>query len=194
MIKFEVIEKGIHRLCIPFDNIYTTVFLLKSKNGTILFDTATTESDVNNYILPALKNENAVPDIVICSHSHSDHAGGLEYVLKAFPKVQNKTYKDGEVLFSRFKILELKGHSKDSVGILDLATKTLLSGDALQQLGVGKYKTHIEDKTDYLNTIEKLKNTDINKIIFSHNYEPFGWCITRADLLNCYKLCEETAK
>ncbi len=187
-------ENGILRLCIPFDNIYTTVFLLKSEYGTILFDTATTESDVENYILPALKTENAIPDVIICSHSHSDHAGGLKSVLKAFPNAQNKPYKDGEVLFSRFKILELKGHSSDCIGILDLKTKTLLSGDSLQQLGVDKYKTYLEDKKAYLDTVKKLRSTDIKKIIFSHNYEPFGWCVTGADIENCYKLCEETAK
>ena len=46
---------GIYRLRVPFDRIYTSVFLIVSPSGTALVDCATTDEDVNGYIVPALK-------------------------------------------------------------------------------------------------------------------------------------------
>ena len=44
----------IYRLKIPFETVYTSVFLIKSTSGVFLVDCATTEGDVDNVILPAL--------------------------------------------------------------------------------------------------------------------------------------------
>lgn len=198
MNNFEKLQKGIYRLKVPFDTVWTSVFLLKNENGSILFDTATTKEDVENYILPALGKKGIYPDYILYSHNHSDHAGGFEFLVKKFPKSDNnKTLdlKDGTVLLNRFKILELKGHTEDSIGILDLVTSTLLSADSLQQKGVDKYKTFVYNKRVYLNTISKLKQIDIKTIICSHNYEPCGDIIIgEKNVLNCYKECEKAVE
>ncbi len=207
MNKFELLQEGIYRLCVPFENIYTSVFLLKNERGSIVVDSATTDSDVENYIFPALKQSGTVPDILICSHLHADHSGGMERLVKEFPdstvalidknKVfENKTVhsNDGEILLGQFEVLNLKGHTPDSLGILDLRTNTLLSFDSLQQNGVGRFKTYIQDKNDYLNTLKRLKNMGIKKIICSHEYEPFGFSVERDNVLKCLIECENAVK
>ena len=71
---------GIYRLKVPFENIYTSVFLIKAEDGDILVDCATTDQDVDEHIAPALQqlgtDISKVKKIVI-THKHGDHAGGL---------------------------------------------------------------------------------------------------------------------
>ena len=45
----------IYRLKVPFDNIYTSVFFIKTDDKNILVDCATFKEDVDTCILPALQ-------------------------------------------------------------------------------------------------------------------------------------------
>ena len=81
----------IFRLKIPFDDIYTSVFLIKSSEGPILVDCATTAEDVDEYIIPALRLMGYAPSDIRClvlTHSHSDHAGGLPRLLELTPNIE----------------------------------------------------------------------------------------------------------
>ena len=76
--------EGIYRLRVPFENIYTSVFLLTAAERPILVDCATTASDVDECILPALAALGyALSDIgaIVLTHRHADHAGGLARIL-----------------------------------------------------------------------------------------------------------------
>ena len=55
---FKRVLGQIYRLKVPFENLYTSVFLIKTASGNVLVDCATTSFDVNEYILPALNNLN----------------------------------------------------------------------------------------------------------------------------------------
>ncbi len=190
MNSFEYLEKGILRLCVPFDGIYTTVFLLKSEKGTALLDSASYPTDIENYVLPALERGGFKPDILLCSHMHGDHCGGLNALCEAYPTLKigliskeytfkNPTlyFKDGDMLFDRFKILNLKGHTLDSLGVLDTETNTLIACDALQQMGVGKYKPTAESPEEYIKTLDRIAKMKPNRIICSHDYTPFGFSV-----------------
>ncbi len=204
MNNFEKLEDGIFRLCIPFDGIYTTVFLLKTESGTALIDSATYPEDVDNYILPALKQLEATPDILLCSHMHSDHNGGMKKITKSFPKMKiglfskegcyknpSVNFKDKDLIFGRFEILNLKGHTTDCLGVFDLKSKTLITCDALQQKGVGKYKPTAESKEEYLNTVERIAEISPNRIICSHDYEPFGYSVSKEDIPCLLEVCKK---
>ncbi len=81
---------GIYRLKIPFDQIYTSVFLIETPNGAALVDCATTSEDVDDRIVPALKEMNyELSDLkmLILTHKHGDHAGGLQRVLFHAPNI-----------------------------------------------------------------------------------------------------------
>ncbi len=186
-------EDGIFRLTLPFEELYTTVFALTDGKGWIVCDAGTTEQDVNDIILPALQELNAVPNYIFCSHRHADHAGGLPTLSKAFPNaipINSPT-----VLLSRFEAVSLKGHSEDSLAILDKKTRTLLSFDCLQQRGIGKYRSGVDDIEAYKASIEWVQGADIERIIFSHDYDPCGYSVKgRDEIENALDICKEVIK
>jgi hypothetical protein len=67
----------------------------------------------------------------------------------------------------------MAGHTTDFVGLL--VGKTLISGDGLQGAGIGRFRCGLDDKKEYLTTIDKiLNNKEIENLIFSHEYEPWN--------------------
>lgn len=59
MKRIEKINEYIHRLTIPYKDIYTTVLFIKTEEGVVLFDTATFEEDVKEQILPTAPGRTA---------------------------------------------------------------------------------------------------------------------------------------
>lgn len=176
MKEFEYIIGEIYRLKVPFENLYTSVFLIKTEQGNTLIDCATYASDVDNYIIPALNILTVnLTDIqyFILTHNHGDHAGGKERILELNSKV--KIISGSVESFSNaVTIYEMKGHTLDCIGVLDIQSGTLISGDGLQGAGVGKYRCSLESKTEYIKTIEKIKSDErVKNIFFSHAYEPW---------------------
>jgi len=208
MGNFTRINDNIFRLTVPFCEIYTTVYLIKTDDGFLLFDTATYDSDVTGYIIPFLNeigvDENTLKYVFI-SHSHGDHAGGLRELMKHYPKAVVLTrspelakdfedYRtiiphDNESVLNVLSVIAIPGHSLDSAGFFDTRTKTLICGDSLQLYGIygsGGWGTNIPFPKEHLEAIEKLRKMDIECIYTAHDYHPCGFCykgkeeITRA--------------
>lgn len=186
--------EGIWRLKIPFDDIYTSVFLIRTQQENILVDSASSSYDVDTYILPMLQSFGMnFQDIsyLILTHSHGDHAGGMERILKQNAKI--KVIKNGcSFVLNGISTVELKGHTVDSIGVYDDRTGTLITGDGLQGYGVGKYRCSLESREDYLQTIEKIKNDGRIKILlFSHAYAPWNKdiAIGRKEIDKCLQAC-----
>jgi hydroxyacylglutathione hydrolase len=191
------IVPNIYRLVIPFLDIYTTVFIIKTPDGAALFDTATYEGDMDKYVFPALIALGISPEMlryVFISHNHRDHAGGLNRLIRKFSQTcivtRSNTLKekyrtcsiiipeDGDMFSDCLRIVSMPGHSLDCMGIFDIRTKTLLSGDCLQLYGIygsGKWGSNISFPDKYLAVIDKLTNMDIDTIIASHNYYPCNY-------------------
>ena len=186
---------GIYRLKIPYDGeVYTSVFLVKNADGHILIDCATRAEDVDGYILPALAKTSApLSDVkyLVLTHQHEDHAGGQYRVLEVNPNVKVVTDLQ-EKLPNGLTVYAMKGHTVDSIGVLDLATRTLIAGDGLQGYGVGKYRCSLANKTEYIKTIEKIKRDNkIENILFSHAYEPWykDCAFGREEIEKCLQDC-----
>lgn len=192
----EEVAKNIYRVTTPYKDIYTTVIVIKTSLGAVLFDTATYREDVENVILPALdKLEIHGDDLkyIVLSHSHADHAGGLQWVAEAFPKALilsgNSAMKekygdvlrcpeDGQLILDTLQILSVPGHSADSLCLLETATKTLISGDSLQLYGIygsGAWGANVGLPAEHLEAVEKLRKLEIHRIIASHDYHPYGY-------------------
>lgn len=165
----------IYRLRVPFEDLYTSVFLIQTDTKYILVDCATNAEDVDKWIEPAIKNFGITfsdIDCIIVTHCHSDHIGGLEAILQRNPKIQVVKAVSS---ITGLDIYHMYGHTLDCIGVLELQTGTLISGDAVQGAGIGKYRCSLESKEDYLQTIEKIyQDKRIKNILFSHAYEP--WC------------------
>ena len=73
MNKFYNVTDSIYRLKVPFEAIYTSVFLIKSPSGAILVDCATTSEDVDQCIVPALVEmgyELSDIETLVLTHNH----------------------------------------------------------------------------------------------------------------------------
>ena len=166
----------VYRLKVPFDDVYTSVFLIKGEDGNVLVDCATTSEDVEKRIAPALlKTGLTFKDIkyLVLTHQHSDHAGGKERILQLNPNIVLIEGKS-QIFLNGLTRYELKGHTLDCIGVFDERSGTLIAGDGLQGAGVGKYKLSLESKEAYFQTLANIKkNKRIENILFSHAYEPW---------------------
>ena len=181
---FKELVKNIYKLDIPFDNVTTSSFLVVSEEGNILVDCGTYPDDVTSIILPALNQIKIKPDYLFLTHSHGDHAGGIKRLAEVFPNatigatfetgLKNQIIlEDNERILGDLVTVFLPGHTENSVGFFDTATKTLLSGDCLQLEGIGKYKNNVANLNLYEKSILKLKNMDIKCIVAAHEFELF---------------------
>lgn len=206
---FEQLTPDLFRVLIPFEEVTTTVYIVVLEAGTVIVDSATYPSDVDGYILPALRSIGVAADSVRClalTHTHSDHAGGIARLSECFPwadvravsepMLSNaKPLLDGEVLLGGLQTVFLPGHTPCSMGFLHLPSRTLLSGDCLQLAGVGKYRNGIMDPQRYIASAERLLGMDIERIVAAHEYDPLGSIANgRAEVERYLRACIAIAK
>ncbi len=195
---FEKQIPGIYRLRIPFESLFTSVFLIESGEQTALVDCATTGEDVDAYIIPALSSMGySIFDIscLVLTHDHLDHAGGLSRILELHPDL--KVVREERELLCDVCTYALPGHTPDCIGVIDARSGTLISGDALQGAGVGEYRTNVCDKDAYFLSIDRIRADDrIVNILFSHEYEPWykDSVFGRERVLSCLSECVDFVK
>ena len=198
MISFYKETDGIYRLRVPFEDLYTSVFLVASGNDAVLIDCATTASDVDNVIAPALEELGYRLDKLkglVLTHRHSDHAGGSKRISELAPTIEIIT--DVREIFEGVSTYPLPGHTLDMIGVIDLRTGTLISGDGLQGAGVDKYRCTLHVPEAYPETLARIQeDTRIENILFSHAYEPWyqDHVFGRDGVLGCVRDCLQYAK
>ncbi|MBE6580405.1 MAG: MBL fold metallo-hydrolase [Ruminococcaceae bacterium] len=194
--RLERITDHIYALRIPYQDIFTTVYLVKAARGVLLFDAASYDHDIEDAVIPALDalgvRESDLKYVFI-SHNHTDHAGGLKRLLASYPNVcvvsKNEKLREkfagytflspeeGEVLLDDLSVVYVIGHTADSMTLYDRRTKTLLSGDCLQLWGIfgsGLWGANIPFFTQHQQDIQKLRDMDIDAIYTAHDYHPCG--------------------
>ena len=183
----------IYRLKVPFDTLYTSVFLVKSDIGAVLVDCATTAEDVEQYILPALEAMGIAPGelaALVLTHSHDDHAGGLARMLEAAPNL--RVVREVCALGGGLSTYPMGGHLPECIGLMDARAATLISADGLQGAGVDKYRCYVEDKAAYLDTVNRIAHDEgVENLLFSHAYEPWyeAHRYGRENVLECLREC-----
>ena len=181
----------IYRLQIPFSDIYTCIFLIRTSAGIVVYDTATYSSDIPKYLIPALQ-ELGAPCCVVVSHNHGDHAGGLAAFHEQYPHVpvfagseacaerfggSVKVLGHGDAIAPHLTVVAIPGHTQDAIGMFDDRTNTLISGDCLQAYGIygkGKWGTSIPYRTEHLQALDRLEQMGIGQLYTAHHYEPWG--------------------
>ena len=191
------INEHIHYVTTAYKDIFTTVYALKTEKGTILFDAASYDSDIDEVIVPFLEDLGIAADdlkYVFISHNHADHSGGLARLLERYPQVcivtgsqtiQQKysghpflLAEEGMVLLDTFRVVAIPGHTIDSAALLDVRTMTLITGDCLQQQGIrgsGDWASNISYPAEHLEAIEKVRDLGAKQIVTAHDYVPCGF-------------------
>lgn len=190
------VNDNIHKITIPYKDIFTTVCTVRTDAGVMLFDSASYVGDADNYIVPMLEElEITAEDLkyVFISHDHLDHSGALGELLFHFPDVtvlsgsthlkerfsDYKVYSpyDGETFLDVLMVVTIPGHTDESMAILDKRTNTLITGDCLQVYGIfgsQDWAANITFPVEHLEAIEKLRRMEIDEIYTAHDYYPFG--------------------
>ena len=194
------ITENIHRTTVPYKDIFTTLYTIRTPQGVVLFDAASYDDDARDYIVPFLETVGVTAEelkYVFISHNHTDHAGGLGGLLKFYPNVtvlsrspklaeqyaDHKVVKleDGDTVLDVLQLVTIPGHTKDCAALLDTRTKTLVSGDCLQSYGIrgsGTWAANIIYPDLHVLAVEKVRALDIEQIVTAHDYDPQGY---RAD-------------
>jgi len=100
-------------------------------------------------------------------------------------------------LYADIVTYPLPGHTEDSIGVLDMRTGTLITGDGLQGAGVDKYRCGIQNLSAYLETLDRIENdSKIENVLFSHAYEPWyrDCAMGRQNVLKSVADCRYFAK
>lgn len=206
MKSIQKINESIYRITMPYKDIFTTVYIIKTDNGTLLFDMGSYDEDIENYILPVLNELEITADMikyVFVSHNHNDHSGGLSAFIKKFPdtsiisgslKIKEKYEgydvimpSDNDVVLDVLQIVTIPGHSQDSSAVYDTRTKTLISGDCLQLYGIygsGNWGSNISYPKEYIDAVDKLRKMDIQHILTAHDYHPYGYSYVGEDAVS----------
>ena len=202
-----LITPRIRRITIPYKDIYTSVFILDTKQGTILFDTAASDYDVETYILPELRSRDV--KYIFISHNHRDHAWGLDQLMQAYPNATIVTAndalaekfasyrifrpQDGDMLLDTFRVVTIPGHTPDSQALFDTGTGILFTGDCLQAYGIygeGQWGACIRAIPQHLAALEKLRSMPITDVLMAHDYHPFGNEVYGTeDIHKCLDIC-----
>lgn len=197
MNDIQKINENIYRMTMPYKDIFTTVYAVKTEKGALLFDAASYDEDIENYIVPFLEKLDITKDMlkfVFISHNHKDHAGGLCEFMKKYPETSiisrspelKENYKDYNVaapcdedcFLDVLKVITIPGHTKDSSAVFDMRTKTMISGDCLQLSGIygsGNWAANISFPKEHIDAVSKLKKMDIEHILTAHDYHPYGY-------------------
>ena len=130
--------------------------------------------------------------MLVLTHWHDDHAGGKTRILELAPSIEIVT--DVRKLTAEIATYPMAGHTEGCIGVLDMRTRTLISGDGLQGAGVDKYRATFENRAAYRQTLVRLEAEEkVESILFSHAYEP--WLCDRiegrANVLSCLRECEK---
>lgn len=181
------IVSDIYKIEVPFEDIYTAIFLVSVGERYLVIDSATTEWDVDGVILPAIRalGFTDAPAALLLSHPHGDHAGGARRLAEVFPglpiylscekrDLETRPLCDGDLFLGCVETVLLPGHTDSSCGFLDRRTGTLISCDCLQLRGVSKYTSGVKYPELYRASIDRLRGMAPSRILASHEYVPLG--------------------
>ena len=202
---------NIYRVTTPYYDIYTTVYIIKTEKGVLLFDAASYDTDVDAYIAPALAECGVeTVDYIFISHNHRDHAGALAALKERFPAATvvsrcpklKAAYGDGpflapengDLLLDVLQVVTIPGHTADAAAILDTRTGTLISGDCLQLYGIfgsGKWAANITLIPEHLQAIRDLHHLPTHRIYTAHDYHPYGHVYEGSTVGKAFRACIE---
>lgn len=186
----ECITEHITRIWIPFKGVKTSAFIVTTTDGVAILDSGASAVDVTRYILPFLAKEQLSPSLLVASHPHNDHAGGIPALatqfpnakiafyddtrLQTYPEERRHNLSDGDLLLGCLRVVHTPGHTPDSICVFDERTRTLLTFDTTQGFGVGRFGSGISDVPRYLASLDRMASLSAEHLVAAHDFLPIG--------------------
>lgn len=165
------------------ENGFVRIFLIAGSEKALLIDTGASLPDARS-IAESLVN---VPVELICTHGDGDHTSGTaafaEYFVhhadyencrmaEKYPDSRPLPIADGDIIDlggRKLRLIHIPGHTFGSVAILDEATRSLISGDSVQDGHIFMFGAH-RSPVSYAASLEKLValEAEYDRILPSH--------------------------
>jgi hydroxyacylglutathione hydrolase len=160
-----------------FKKFGSHVYLLKLKNKNIIIDTSSFENiDELESDLKKLKLKPKDIDIIILTHNHPDHIGGISVFQNAKIYGSKKDFPNDKVTdikklkIPELKIIETPGHTKG--GICILYDDILFSGDTLFHRGTrGRTDVPGSNEKEMKESLKKLSKINYKILCPGHGSE-----------------------
>jgi glyoxylase-like metal-dependent hydrolase (beta-lactamase superfamily II) len=158
-----------------FENFGSYVYLIKLENKNILIDASSPENILE--LEKDLQELDLTPkdiNIVILTHNHWDHTGGIILFLNSEFYASKKDFGENlkdihKLKISGLKILDTPGHSKG--GICILYKDILFSGDTLFNRGtIGRTDLPGSNEKEMKESLEKLNKIKYKILCPGHGY------------------------
>ena len=180
--------------------------LVQGDDLAILFDTGSGNGQLREFVESVVKT----PYIVINSHGHPDHIlGDSEFdaiyakkeewdVLRYYAIQQDEDYKlpmireltVGQVFDLgglHAKVIDLRGHTKGSIGLLLEEERLLLSGDAINET-LWMFNYGVLPLSEFRKTLVRLKKLPFDTFLCGHSDEEKSKALVEAHLRNLEQL------
>lgn len=199
------------RVPIPTPTLYphttTNSYLIGNEEESLLVDAGYDQQETRDEIEKAIKeNELAVPQSIVITHSHTDHAPGVrrladwnpmvychknehEQIKNAISPIKDLSHlNDGDrltVAGEELNVIHGPGHTAGQLNLYIPSEKILLAGDNIVAEGTTWIGPPDGDMSDYINTLNRLKQLNITKIGPGHGdwvdnpYEQIEFVIKR---------------
>lgn len=145
-------------------NYQTNCYILSNDNDCIVID----PGDEYYKIKEKIGKKNVLA--VLITHSHYDHVGALDDLLKVynvdvyqFKNLVEKEYKIGD--FS-FKVIYTFGHTDDSITFYFENEKIMFTGDFIFENSIGRTDLPTGDFNKMLKSIEMIRKYDDEIVIY----------------------------
>lgn len=133
---------AISEIQIPAANDVFRAFVVKTSAGTVIVDAGVEEMAAK--LVATIRPLN--PILLVVTHRHSDHAGGLAKIVAAMPDLViaahedeadalpvlvQRRLRDGEEVVAGLQVIHVPGHTAGNIALLLVDEGTLITGDCV---------------------------------------------------------------
>lgn len=167
------------------DDDFVRMFLITGEKRALLFDAGNPGGDLLAFVAGLTK----LPVIVLLSHAHGDHVGGLgqfgrvyihqdeELLLRRhYPDIGAEYVEDGQVFDlggETVTAYHVPGHTPGGLVLLDQSRRRLYAGDMLSDLSLYMFMDHCS-LTDFIASMDKIEALPFDEAYTSHGTLTLG--------------------
>jgi glyoxylase-like metal-dependent hydrolase (beta-lactamase superfamily II) len=174
MINVLDLEPGIKEIQTFSNGRQFRAFIVETPEGAVLIDTCLPDSAEELY--ETLKPMNI--SMVILTHHHQDHTGGLAMIAQKMPGLEFAAHKleaekinvpitrmlnDEDLVADTLRVIHIPGHTAGNIALLHEENRTLLAGDSV--FGAGGYEKVLSSPPAVYSENVELARENISRML-----------------------------